>query len=173
MVLCVIIREETDEERITSMLVSADKLTKKQNPHRLTRIIASSFVLISALSIYDLFPIQVDHAIALATTRQPESFTELYFDHQDKLPFSIKSGTNNYFVFQITNHESKTVTYHYQILQSSTTGSVAIGGGTVTLTDGDFAHKRVTFKLKAPKSSATLIVKLVDQNQQINFRSKS
>ena len=155
------------------MLVVADNIIKELNHHRLMRLIASGFVLISALCIYELFPTQVEHAVTLATTRQPEAFTQLYFDHQDKLPLSVKPGTNSYFVFQITNHESKTVTYHYQILQSSTTDSVVIGGGTVTLNDGDFAHKRVNFKLKAPKSSATLTVKLVDQNQQINFRSQS
>ncbi|HEU4914298.1 MAG TPA: hypothetical protein VFT16_02720 [Candidatus Saccharimonadales bacterium] len=47
--------------------------------------------------------------------RRQERFTELYFDHADTLPSSVRSDSPQTLVFKIHNLEHRQATYYYEV----------------------------------------------------------
>src|SRR5258708_5353987 len=58
----------------------------------------------------------IRQTILLATTVQPETFTELYFDNHTTLPATTVPNKSYSFAFTIRNLENKDMTYPYQVV---------------------------------------------------------
>jgi uncharacterized membrane protein len=115
----------------------------------------------------------ISHAFYLATTKQPERFTELYFNNSINLPTQITATKIYSFSFHVTNHEAETESYaaYVTILQNGHPSQLQITK--FTLPDG--AGQDVTVHFTTPKAGTALelIVSLPANAESIDFRSKS
>ncbi|MFA5750361.1 MAG: hypothetical protein WC895_04010 [Candidatus Shapirobacteria bacterium] len=111
----------------------------------------------------------IREAIHLATTIQPETFTELYFENHTQLPNKI-IGWNKYpFSFTIHNLEDKDMEYPYSVYTVRNDKKViTYQEDKVTIKKGEY--KTITVTIKALKPLDTkVVVDLTDKNQQISF----
>lgn len=115
----------------------------------------------------------VASAVRLATTHQPERFTELYFNNHRLLPAVVKPKTARKLSFHIANHESHTVTYHYAVIQSAAAGAASVQTGTVTLASNQGADEVATYTAPAVPEPFTVMVALMGRPEAISFRSQS
>lgn len=112
-------------------------------------------------------------ALALATTHQPETYTELYFVNNRQLPSLAPAGKTQTFAFGITNHEARTVTYRYVVSMTIDGNSVPAQTGSVVLASGQSRTLKAGFRLAEPGKSAVIGVNLAGRGEQIDFRSRS
>jgi hypothetical protein len=124
--------------------------------------------LVIGFSYYSIYQPSIARTIGMATTYQPETYTELAFS-SSKLPAYVKTNTLNTFTFRVINHETKTVSYHYTVTQSG----VGITQGNLVLAAGAAASQPVSFKITRPRTIDDLVVHLDNTNQEIYFRSQS
>jgi uncharacterized membrane protein len=117
----------------------------------------------------------VANAITLATTRQPEGYTELWFNASaaHPLPSSAPAGKATQFSFHIANHETRSVTYRYLVTLAVANSVAQIGAGTVTLGDGKSADVTSGFTMPVPSATGLVGVQLVNPAQHIFFRTYS
>lgn len=124
-------------------------------------------VVFSAYQIYHKSS-KVREQVALATTKKPETFTELYFENHLKLPSTIKIGEKYPFSFTIHNLEYKTMNYPYEVYIDTDGKRQNIEKKTVTLSHDN----RVTINEEFSPISATrsaVVVNLLNKNQEIRF----
>lgn len=113
---------------------------------------------------------QVRHELTLATTRQPEPLTELYFADAEALPGSLTTGEQDLPVsFVIHNLEAKTVDYTYRVTFSDGTQTVAAPDGSFTLQDGQ--SQSITQNIKVPAGTARgeVSVQILNKSQKLHF----
>jgi len=116
-------------------------------------------------------PIQTVYS--LASSHHPETYTELYFDNVVKLPTRVTVGKLYKFGFQVVNHESQAMTYHYQItMQHNQTTQTLVSGDLILPADG-VATVPVLFSVDQLDQLTTITVSLVAQHELISFRSQS
>ena len=133
-----------------------------------------------ALAVYAAFVIpprlsqsQAAQALTLATTRQPEHFTELYFSDPESLPKEVEADEPSKFTYRVTNREGRTVTYTTRVILVENGRLKVIQRTTVTLLDGQSKDVVVPFTATTSGHSLELIVELIDQDMSIHFRSQS
>jgi hypothetical protein len=110
------------------------------------------------------------HAFTLATTHQPERFTELYFSDYAAIPKTVTVGQAYQIPVTVVNDEAETYTYTYQAWEVVAGARTSIGTGGFTLTAGGSSHPTVNF---TPLQTATIyqiVFELGGLNQQINVR---
>lgn len=138
------------------------------------RIIRIETLIIIFFIIFDLFwytqsnP-SIKEAIRLATTIQPETFTELYFENHEQLPNKIVGWNKYIFSFTIHNLEDKDMEYPYSVYTVRDGKKViTYHEDKVTIKKGEY--KTITETIKALKPLDTkVVVELTDKNQQISF----
>lgn len=106
---------------------------------------------------------------AEATTVQPETFTELFFENHLNLPSVIKPNQPYYFEFTIHNMENKTMTYPYEVYLQYGSLKMPISHNTVTLKDNDYETIQEGFSINDPIFKSEIVVNLTNKNQQIDF----
>jgi len=113
----------------------------------------------------------IKKVLALSTTKNPEIFTEMYFEDHTKLPKKINQkhiGEKYKFKFSIRNLENQDMDYKYRIY--------SISEGTKTVTE----ENSVSVKLGQVKTiegstgilvpiRTQVVVELTDTNQSISF----
>ncbi len=128
--------------------------------------------LTAAVAAYLVFTPSGANALHLATTKQPERFTELYFNNSQKLPTQVTPGKYYTFSFHVTNQEYSTIDYTAQASFVSGTLTRPLRTLSFVLPQGGSQDETVTFQ--APKTSQfELEVSLPNQNETIYFRSAS
>ena len=106
--------------------------------------------------------------VKLATSYQPETFTELYFDNHMVLPTVIDGGKIYGFSFTVHNVEAKDMEYSYIVYLQSDFQKVLLDQGNFTLKNDGIKTIQETFgPLKNIKMKVTVV--LVNKNQQIDF----
>jgi hypothetical protein len=115
----------------------------------------------------------VDNTLALATTHQPETFTELYFNNSWSLPKTVTAGVPASFSYHVTNYEAKDNLYEAQATLVEDGASTTIARGRFLLTNGEGKDVSVTFTPTAPNQQLELIVALPAQKESIHFWSQS
>lgn len=135
---------------------------------QIPKLIAISLVLFVA-SVAAINLNNISHAFTLATTRQPEGFTELYFVNSRTLPLYSPATKPQHVTFRITNHEAHQVTYTYLVAQDAT----KLTQSSVTLNDGQSADVTFSFTIPKPVTQTLLSVILMGRSEHIDFRSKS
>lgn len=112
-------------------------------------------------------------------TRQPESFTELYFENHNDLPNKLASpdqytwydnpNTNLYtFSFTIHNHENKDMKYTYEVYTLEKTKSL-IDTGEVFVGNNQSKTIKVNFSYPLFHERTKVIVSLLETKQDISF----
>ncbi|HSX01400.1 MAG TPA: DUF1616 domain-containing protein [Candidatus Saccharimonas sp.] len=108
-----------------------------------------------------------------ATTKQIETYSELYFaDHRD-IPSSLPVGSSLQVPFAVTNHEGRTITYYYQATVSRTGATDTKQTGSLTLEDGQTGFHNVTISATKAGQTITITINLIGRNQTIRYRTQS
>lgn len=111
---------------------------------------------------------KVKEAIVLATSRKPETFTELYFEDHINLPKAIEKGKEYSFVFTIHNLEYKDMEYPYVVYLETIDKKITLDQNKISLKDGEYKSIREDFgPLKDIRMK--IVVELVGRNQQVDF----
>jgi len=111
-------------------------------------------------------------AYSLATSHQPERYTELYFNNAGQLPSYSPTGKSRTISFHITNHEARLMTYHFQTAVT-VNNQTTITRGEVRLGQNQGADRSVSYVIPRPNLPAKIVVMLSERNLQISFRSTS
>ena len=151
-------------------------------------------ILIAVVGFAETHP-SVQEAITLATTKKPETFTELYFENHLTLPAKIKPKETYNFTFTIHNLENRDMDYSYRIYKEIPDQKITVDEGKfagidkgysysiyqdiasikTTLEEGKVSVKKDGYisleKTIGPLElfRTKIVVNLVDQNQLISF----
>lgn len=116
--------------------------------------------------------VAIKEVIALATTRKPETFTELYFEDHINLPKTITRWQQYTFSFTIHNLENRDMEYPYIVYLQRDLQKIIIYQGSVYVKNNEFKSIENTIgPLKNLRSK--IVVELVDKNQIIDFWMES
>jgi hypothetical protein len=115
----------------------------------------------------------VAHAFYLATTKQPERFTELYFNNSQNLPTQVTAGLTYSFSYHVTNHEAQTESYTAIVTMLQNGRPAQLETTKFSLPDGQGQDVTVHFKAARTGETLELIVSLPANQESIDFRSKS
>lgn|GEM_PF-1023305 len=120
----------------------------------------------------NVFRSGITQAWSLATSHQPERYTELYFNNPAQLPSYAPAHKSQSVAFTIVNHEAQTRTYTYTV--QTTVGKVTTSRtASVTLRDGQTVTDTIHFTIPLPNEQAYSAVKLLGTSQILAFRSQS
>jgi hypothetical protein len=144
----------------------------KPNKAKYLLIIKIELIILAAFGLIGLYFLALTnpnfkHAIAMATTVMPETFTELYFENHINLPTTFIPGKPIAFTFTLHNLEYKNFNYAYSILSTTATGSSVLATGSAFLNQDQYQ----SFNELVTLSEATRTAVLVDinHNQHISF----
>lgn len=110
------------------------------------------------------------NSVKLATSRQPERLTELYFTDYQSI---VKEATDNkpYTIsFTIVNHEVQQTVYPYRVLLVSNGATTTIHEGKLTLEDTKSKDIPFDVTFDKPDTTYQVVIKLLSVNQEINVR---
>lgn len=112
---------------------------------------------------------EVGHQIALATSRQPEPFTELYFADASALPASAKTGQTIPVHFVIKNLEQKPTDYKYAVSFTDAAGTTELRVAEVRVEPDE--AKTINYDVVVPQGEGRgkIGVQLTDKNQSVHF----
>ena len=108
----------------------------------------------------------------LAATRQPERYSELYFNSPAHLPVFAAQRKPQVVPFTIVNHEHQQNAYRVETTVI-VDGVSTVRIDAVTLRDGQSATEQVRFTMPGPYKSAMITVRLLGTSLQLTLRSKS
>lgn len=134
---------------------------------------AVAAICIAAMSLGIAFHHQIAHQIALAITRQPTPFTQLYFSDPNALPKSLSLSHPNRFGFKVVNHEGRDTAYSYVVTLASSTGSSTIAQGRIDLRSNEGATRLVDVRPTRRATEYLITVNLVGRTEMIRFRGVS
>jgi len=141
---------------------------------RTLRWVAVAVICIAAAAALGIaFHHQIAHQIALAVTRQPTPFTELYFSNPQALPASLSRSAPNVFGFTVVNHEGHDTVYSYVVTLASSHGSSTIAEGRIDLTKNRGATRLVNVRPTRRSTEYLITVNLLGRTEMIRFRGVS
>ena len=111
--------------------------------------------------------------LALATTRQPEKFTELYFNNYESLQKLILVGKPMEVAFSVVNHEAQAMVYHCKIWVEQNGKSKLMEAIDIAVPDGKTAVYTYTFVPEKPSTLYQIRIEIPKLKQFISARLKS
>ena len=111
----------------------------------------------------------VKDAITLATTRKPETFTELYFENHNNLPKTFERGKKYTFRFTIHNLEYQDMNYSYEINAIEGKEKFFIASGSVRLEQDEAKTIEESFSSDKNYKRVKIEVRLIEKDQAIDF----
>jgi hypothetical protein len=105
----------------------------------------------------------------IATTKIPETFTELYFEDHLALPKDIILLKENSFKFTIHNVENKDMLYPYEVYIEVNGERQSIDKSSVLIKNNEYKTIPQSFIITTPMQRAKIVVNLIDKNQPIHF----
>lgn len=145
---------------------------KKINSRLLLKILVPLLVIaaiiIGFILLVNYVP-SVKEAFILATTKIPETFTELYFEDHLTLPKEITLFKENNFKFTIHNLENKDMLYPYEVYIEVNGEKQSIDRSSVLIKNNEYKTIPQTFIITTPVQRAKIVVNLIDKNQEIHF----
>lgn len=115
----------------------------------------------------------VDRTLALATTRQPEPFTELFFNDNANLPVRTTAGNTITVSYSIINHEGQTTIYHPTVKLIENGHATLLSQSTIILSDRDQRSLPIVFSIAKNQTTYQLDVTLPERNLTIHFQVQS
>lgn len=125
-------------------------------------------ILIEINRIIQYFP-AIKKTLVLATTNIPESYSELYFENHNYLPWKIESNQVYGFTFTIHNLENKDMEYAYEVYLDINSIRQNQEQRTVFIKKNQFLSIPINFSIKTPIPRSKMVVNLINKNQQIYF----
>jgi hypothetical protein len=112
---------------------------------------------------------EIRHQLTLATTRQPEQFTELYLLDTNTLPATVTPGQTVPLHFAIKNLEQKPMDYQYVITFTDAAGYTELHTANVHLANSQ--SQMITQNVVVPKGEGRgkLVVQLTHKNQSVHY----
>lgn len=107
--------------------------------------------------------------IQLATVRNPETLTELYFENHTQLPNFVELDRDYSYAFTIHNLEGKDLRYPYKIYIDTGEKQLPLASGSAFIKDGGSKTIQQTLLQHTQKGRVKVVVLLPDQHQQIDF----
>jgi hypothetical protein len=135
--------------------------------------VVAALVLGALMVMPSLRKTEAAQALTLATTKQPEQYTELYFINPTNLPKTVKAGVAEGFAYRVINHQGRTVTYHARTTMVANGQAAVLGTTSFTLQPGQTRDIDVPFTAPAEGQALEFIVDLPEQQLGIHFRSRS
>jgi hypothetical protein len=106
--------------------------------------------------------------MVLATTVQPEKFTELYFEDHLRLPKIIIPGQQYRFAFTIHNLENSDMKYSYHVYLQTQNNQVTLDKSSINILNGRSSTIVENFSPLIPEKTQ-VTVELINKNQKISF----
>lgn len=112
----------------------------------------------------------IDRQIALASSRQPERLSELFFADPHTIPPSLKAGATMPISFTIHNLESQDMDYHYVVTLTDEKG-VITPAVNESIRMQHNASRTITHHVTLPTTTgkSKVSVKLINKSQSIHF----
>lgn len=131
---------------------------------------ASGLLAVIVLGLALLSP-TVRHELAISFTRQPDSYTELYFTGPAPVSTAQVADRQQITVsFAVTNHEGRPSQYAYLIrLLGPSTTSAAERVGYITVDDGEMLNNHVALILPQERRWSVVEVSLVGRTEAIHY----
>jgi hypothetical protein len=143
---------------------------KKKNNNTALKVLLSVFtvVLIIVAFLYANKNPEIRKTITLATTHQPETFTELYFENPNSLPVKVEPGEKYSFAFTIHNLENKDMAYPYIVYAVSGNQKIIFDQNTVNIKKDGYQTISETV---GPFTDARtdIVTDLTNKNQNIGY----
>ncbi len=161
--------------KVTKKHISKKNIIHEKNIKLRYRIAKILYVIGAVeLVIFSYFSITANKTImndiTLATTVQPERFTELYFENHLSLPSAVTIGTSYSFTFTIHNLEYRDTLYPYDVYILNPNGSkTLIDKNAVMMKNNQYFTHTEKFILTQDISRQEVVVNLTSKNQQIDF----
>ncbi len=111
--------------------------------------------------------------ITLATTHQPERFTELYFNAPQTLPTSVSINTKYEFSYTVANHEAAARTYRFETYYLVNGQKHVLSQGTIALSAGQSSSFALSFVATQVSQAYQVGVSLPDLSQDIVLKVAS
>src|SRR5665648_542546 len=111
----------------------------------------------------------VNEALILATTKKPETFTELYFEDHLSLPNKVTLFKENNFKFTIHNLENKVMVYIYEVYIDVNREKQMIDKNSVIIKNNEYKTITEDFTITVPSQRVKVVTNLIGKNQQIHF----
>ena len=111
----------------------------------------------------------VKEAFILATTKKPETFTELYFEDHLSLPKKVTLFKENNFKFTIHNLENKDMVYIYEVYIDLNREKQMIDKNSVIIKNNEYKTISEDFAITVPTQRVKVVINLIGKNQQIHF----
>jgi uncharacterized membrane protein len=153
-------------------------LSKRVLKHaqRTTAIMVAAYVtlvlLAAAITMTGSSHGNIYNAALLASSHQPENFTELYFLHPSQLPQYSPAGKRTTVYFHIQNDSDVTQTYQYLVtLQDPDKTTKNSGAVAISANSG----KSIAYNFTIPKPSEKVVItiSIPGTEEYLTFRSQS
>ncbi len=149
-------------------MVNTEKINEKLIMKIRSLLLVVWFIVIGFLLV-ECVPV-VKETVILATTRKPETFTELYFEDHLSLPDKVTLFKENNFNFTIHNLENKDMEYKYEIYVDITKEKKQmIDKGSVLIKNNEYKTISEEFTITVPIQRVKVAVNLISKSQQIHF----
>ncbi len=135
--------------------------------------VAAVAICVAAVGLVVAFHRPIGDHIALFATRQPTSFTELYFNAPSGLPQSLSLSSPNLFGFTVVNHEGHATVYSYVVTLATSYGNSTIAQGRVSVRRDRGATTVINVSPTRRATEYLVTVKLVGRSESIWFRGLS
>lgn len=133
-------------------------------------LLGGIFILTAVLFIQYLVTIpSIRETWVLATTVQPEKFTELYFEDHLNLPKKAVKDADMSFRFTVHNLEHSTMDYPYEMYIEYNGRKQSLEKSSVTLKHDEYRTLLKSIKLIEPVDRARVVINLTEKNQEIAF----
>jgi hypothetical protein len=149
-------------------MVSNKKINSKLVLRILMPLLIVAALVILLILLVNYVP-SVKETFILATTKIPETFTELYFEDHLTLPKEITLFKENNFAFTIHNIENRDMQYPYEVYIEVNGERQLIANGSVLIKNDEYMTIAQSFIITTPMQRVKIVVNLIDKNQQINF----
>ena len=150
-------------------------MSEPKNVSARSKVVPKVAIVTAAIVVVGLFGawfVRTD-AFKLATTHQPERFTELYFVDPNKLPSTVTAGKTYTTNFAIVNHEASLQTYAYQVVVTYDGQRHVQEAVRITLSDGQRVTPHFSYTIPEAEKTAEVTVTLLEEQQSIHFKVES
>lgn len=100
---------------------------------------------------------------------KPETFTELYFQNHESLPFEILPNQKYSFVFTLHNEENRNMIYPYSVYVLTDNRKITLQQKSIALRENQVKNISINFSTSAALPKSKIIVDLPDKKQSIDF----
>src|SRR5665648_291897 len=154
-------------QKIIKIMVKNKKINYKPIIKVRSLLLVVWFIVVGFL-VVECVP-SVKEALILATTKKPETFTELYFEDHLSLPNKVTLFKENNFKFTIHNLENKVVVYIYEVYIDVNREKQMIDKNSVIIKNNEYKTITEDFTITVPSQRVKVVTNLIGKNQQIHF----